>query len=335
MSEGASYTVVRATTLPADPDTACVYHLEPDNFDLGFYHARTDRNIGWITPDEQEMLRNSVIGVAGCGGMGGLLAATLIRLGVGEIRIADCETFDISNLNRQFAATRSTIDKSKAFETARKMREIADDTEVVVYPQGITPATVAGFLAGCDIVCDEIEYFAVGSRLLLHQEAERLGIPLLNCSTVGWSSRLFLFDHAGMNMESMLGFGLERAYELQSAIADGTASSIQIQEVLFAMLNALIPKVPEYGSEGGDFRSRDAFIARLDDERRASIIATNPPMASGFVANHALLYLLGRGADMRSVVRPPRTPGYLHIDTARMIAERITRMRVGSHDYTG
>src|ERR1700721_482305 len=96
--------------LPDMPDENTVYTLQPLHPDPTYYRERTDRNIGWITAEEQEILRNSVVGIAGTGGMGGLLAATLVRVGIGEIRISDSDVFDVSNINRQFAATRNTID---------------------------------------------------------------------------------------------------------------------------------------------------------------------------------------------------------------------------------
>src|SRR3989338_5770836 len=99
--------VLSATELPDQPDMHTVYRLYPHNPDESFYWERVDRNIGWITREEQALLRNATVGIAGCGGMGGMIAERLLRLGVGEMRIADPEVFDISNINRQFAATRN------------------------------------------------------------------------------------------------------------------------------------------------------------------------------------------------------------------------------------
>src|SRR5260221_227148 len=165
------FQVVDCFTLSGELPKDMVYRLLPQNPDQVYYAERTDRNIGWITPDEQEMVHGSVIGVAGCGGMGGQLAEKLLRLGVGEIHITDSEDFDISNINRQFAAGRSTVGKSKAFETANMMRTITDDSTIVVDPRGIQEETVYGFVRGCDVICDEIEFWCVGARILLHRVA--------------------------------------------------------------------------------------------------------------------------------------------------------------------
>jgi len=64
------------------------------------YEGSFCRNIGIFTEAEQERLKTSTIAVAGMGGVGGLLAERLIRLGVGNIKITDSGAFEPSNLWR-------------------------------------------------------------------------------------------------------------------------------------------------------------------------------------------------------------------------------------------
>ncbi|WP_308252750.1 ThiF family adenylyltransferase [Rhodococcus qingshengii] len=75
-----------------------------------FYWERVNRNLGWLgeTDDEAEKrqatLRDSVIGVAGAGGIGGSTVLRLIRMGVGKIKVADNDEFDTTNIQRQVGA---------------------------------------------------------------------------------------------------------------------------------------------------------------------------------------------------------------------------------------
>lgn len=289
------------------------------------YLARTDRNIGWITREEQEHLRNSVVGIAGVGGMGGLLAATLVRTGIGEIRIADTETFDLSNLNRQFGAIVHTIGKSKAIETARMLRAITDDARIRVFPTGITAETALPFSDGCDIICDEIEFWAVGSRLVLHQTAITQGIPVFTCTSVGFGSRLLHFDHTGMRMENMLGISIDEALVLEERIRSDTASAGEIERVLQASLGAIAPELPRYTLSESVYDDRATCLERLRNEQRASIIGSNPPFATGFVADRVILALLAQAGRERAATPIPATPGYLRIDAAFMTAECVYR----------
>ena len=65
------------------------------------YSQHISRNLGHVTPEEQEFLRTTPIGVFGVGGIGGLLSELLVRAGCERLIICDRDVFDMSNLNRQ------------------------------------------------------------------------------------------------------------------------------------------------------------------------------------------------------------------------------------------
>jgi hypothetical protein len=301
---------VTTVMLPQNPHEGTVYRLVPQNAHSIFYDERTDRNIGWITEEEQKLLRTKVVGIAGCGGMGGLVASILLRLGVGEIRIADNETFDVSNINRQFAAQRHTLGKSKAFETAKMLREVASDTIIEIYPMGITEDSVEEFTKGCDIICDEIEFWAIGSRILLHMTARVNNVTLLNSPTIGHRVNIFKFTRESMHIEEVLGIQYEEAVLLQMSI-QGNISPVDnaIEKVMDAMIRI-------YSTVG-------AITKRLKEKTQASIIASNPPMASGFLANHVTFELLSSSRLKRKVVHVPPMPGYIFFDAGLLICGKV------------
>ncbi|HEY0948261.1 MAG TPA: ThiF family adenylyltransferase [Candidatus Paceibacterota bacterium] len=301
-------------SLPENPGHDTVYTLLPSASDDAYYRERTNRNIGWITETEQQILRDSVIGIAGCGGMGGLLASLFCRMGIGEVRVADSEVFDLSNVNRQFGASRTSIGRSKALETARLTRAICDDNTLMVFPQGITEESAQDFAQGCHIILDEIEFWAVGSRILLHQAARSFGASLLNCNAVGFGSRLFRFDPEGFTMEELLDLSYEDAKVLQERIQSGTASTEEVTLVMERMFRGLVPELPEYASEDAGYSTVSAVRTRLLTEQRASIVSSTPLLASGFLATHTVFELLSKSTIPRVYQRPPAAPGYLIID---------------------
>lgn len=80
----------------------------------GFNYAEfTTRNLGFVTAEEQARIAAASVFVPGVGGMGGAAFMMLVRAGVGRFTIADIDTFEISNLNRQVFATLDTIDQQK------------------------------------------------------------------------------------------------------------------------------------------------------------------------------------------------------------------------------
>lgn len=318
-----SLTVRGVETVPesdsVDPDE--IFFLR-DSFDLGFYQARTDRHLGWLTPEEQLMLHTSTVCIAGTGGMGGYAAMALVRQGFGTIRIADPEVFDPSNINRQVGATPLTIDKSKALETARYLRTIGTDYRLEVYPQGVCRESLVHFLPRTDLVIDEIEFWNIGSCILLHQEARRLGIPIYNGLTVGWATVIHYFPPDGLTVEEMLGIGLEEALALEQAVLSGTITRAERKELVQQIFNCFIPHLPQYFS-GPDADLLQRYILdRLVNEGKASILATNPLSAAGNVASRALIHMLAhKSSTERNCTPLPPAPHYFSFDIARPPAE--------------
>lgn len=77
------------------------------------YDEMTTRNRGFVTAQEQERLRQARVFIPGVGGMGGAAFMALVRAGVGRFVIADIDTFELSNLNRQLFATLKTVGQPK------------------------------------------------------------------------------------------------------------------------------------------------------------------------------------------------------------------------------
>ena len=326
---------VELTELSENASAEQVYILKPKSTDDAFYSERTDRNIGWITKEEQAYLRGLTVGIAGCGGMGGLVAQILLRAGIGTIKIADTETFDVSNINRQFGAMRTTIGQSKALATARLMRNITDDTTIYVYPKGITPEYVDHFLEGCDLVLDEIEYWALAGRILLHKKAREMGIDIINANTVGFGTRLFLFTSRSATIEQCFGVTYEYAEEFEVRNANKQVSHDERIKVMTSVSLGLIPEFTSYLPAYADCSNLKAVAKRLATEGRAPIIATNPPMASGFLADHAMLHMLQKYTVKRQIVVLPEAPGYLYFDAAKMKAKvrKASKIRFLTHRF--
>ena len=101
---------------------------------MSFSYAEfTTRNIGFVTPDQQDRLRNGRLFIAGVGGMGGAAFASIVRAGVGHIGIADIDHFEISNLNRQVVATLETVGVSKVAATVDMAQRINPEIELQTF----------------------------------------------------------------------------------------------------------------------------------------------------------------------------------------------------------
>jgi molybdopterin/thiamine biosynthesis adenylyltransferase len=142
----------------------------------GFPAVRLDRNRNVITAAEQTRLRGLRIGVAGLS-IGHVIAHTLAAQGLcGELRLADFDRLELSNLNR-VPATVFDLGLNKAQVAARRIAELDPYLPVRVLDDGLTFDTVELFLDGLDIVveeCDSLEMKAV-----LREGARDRRIPVL------------------------------------------------------------------------------------------------------------------------------------------------------------
>lgn len=166
-----------------------------------FYAEATRRNIGLVSPEEQERLRNSRVAIAGLGGVGGIHFLTLVRMGVGKFNIADLDTFSIANINRQVGANARTDGRPKVEVMAEMAREIHPEVEIEVFPDGVQPDNVGDFLGDVDAVVDSIDFFSMAPRLLLYRTARELGKPVVFSAPIGFTGSLHVFTKDSMSFE--------------------------------------------------------------------------------------------------------------------------------------
>lgn len=142
----------------------------------GYRALRLDRNRNMITTDEQDRLAGLTIGVAGLS-VGHIIAHTLAIQGLcGELRLADFDTLELSNLNR-VPATVFDLGVNKAKVAARRIAELDPYLSVRVIDAGLTLDTVEGFTEGLDIVVEECD--SLDMKAVLREAARARGIPVL------------------------------------------------------------------------------------------------------------------------------------------------------------
>lgn len=144
-----------------------------------FVFVRTNRNQYKITPQEEELLATKKIGVIGLS-VGKAIALTIAMERIcGEIRIADFDVIELSNLNRIQTGVQNFGIK-KTIVVAREIAEIDPFLKVTVFSDGLTEDNVDDFfikngkLDICIEVCDGL-YTKIFSR----QKAKSYGIPVV------------------------------------------------------------------------------------------------------------------------------------------------------------
>ncbi len=177
--------------------------LTSNNFNYS-YEEIFQRNIGIHTEEMQELLRKSTVAIAGVGGVGGTTAEALVRMGIGSLKIADSDVYEVHNINRQVGALNSTLGKRKTDVMYERLKNINPYLKAETYPEGVTLENIAKFIQGANAVVDAVDYYVPDIRLAIHQGA-RKNKQYVFCPPAGGFGVLVLcFDSESPSIEDFL-----------------------------------------------------------------------------------------------------------------------------------
>jgi len=121
----------------------------------GNWQSRTEILLG---SDKMEILRTAHVLIAGVGGVGGHAAEQLCRAGIGSLTLADNDEVQLSNLNRQVAALRSTQGMPKVEALAARLRDINPEIRLTLLPIYLDAESIPQVLnQSFDFIVDAID----------------------------------------------------------------------------------------------------------------------------------------------------------------------------------
>lgn len=132
----------------------------------------------------EKLARTSVM-IVGLGGVGSFAAEFLARAGIGTLIIADGDSVDKTNINRQLPALHSTIGMRKAELVAERLRDINPALNLSVRDSFLLPEDMDGFVEAFrpDFVLDCID--SVTPKIELIKAARRRKIRVVSAMGAG------------------------------------------------------------------------------------------------------------------------------------------------------
>jgi adenylyltransferase/sulfurtransferase len=133
----------------------------------------------------QRRLGDSRALVCGCGALGSVIAETLVRAGVGLVRIVDRDFLELNNLQRQMLYDEDDVanDLPKAIAAANKLRRINSEIEIEPIVADVTHRNISELADGVDVIVDGTDNFAV--RFLVNDYAVKRGVPWVYGGCIG------------------------------------------------------------------------------------------------------------------------------------------------------
>lgn len=138
-----------------------------------------------IGPEGQRRLGEAFAVVVGCGALGTVIAAALVRAGVGRVRVIDRDFIEYHNLQRQVLFTERDIEDNlpKAEAAERHLRQANSAVSVEGVVADFSPANAEKLVEGADVIVDGLDNFE--TRFLVNDVALKLRIPWVYGGAIG------------------------------------------------------------------------------------------------------------------------------------------------------
>ncbi len=135
--------------------------------------------------EKLEQLKGANVLVVGLGGVGAYAAEMIARAGVGRMTIADADTVNESNINRQLVALHSTIGRAKSDILADRIKDINPDIELKIVTEYIANELTDQILDSekFDYIVDCID--TLSPKIALIAGAMERQIPLVSSMGAG------------------------------------------------------------------------------------------------------------------------------------------------------
>ena len=140
----------------------------------------------------QEKLLAAHALVVGAGGLGSPASMYLASAGVGRITLADGDSVDLTNLQRQILHTTTAVGRAKAFSGKDTLAELNPEIEVTALCERLEGEALERVIASADVVLDCSDNFA--TRHAVNRACVRHAKPLVSGAAVRFDGQISVFD---------------------------------------------------------------------------------------------------------------------------------------------
>jgi molybdopterin-synthase adenylyltransferase len=130
--------------------------------------------------------------IVGAGGLGSPAAMYLASAGVGHIILADDDTVDITNLQRQIMHTTDRVGMSKVESGAKALEAINPTIRITSLEKRLEEEALIDTIKQADVVLDCSDNFV--TRHAINAACVSLKVPLVSGSAIRFDGQLSVFD---------------------------------------------------------------------------------------------------------------------------------------------
>ena len=139
----------------------------------------------------QQKLLDAAVLVVGCGGLGAAALPFLAAAGVGRLIIADDDTIDDTNLQRQTAFCEADIGQSKAEVLQGRLNALNSRTQISALNERLSEARLLELVQSVDLVLDCCDNFA--TRQAVNRACVAARTPLVSGAAVRFEGQIAVY----------------------------------------------------------------------------------------------------------------------------------------------
>lgn len=139
----------------------------------------------------QQKLLDAAVLVIGCGGLGAAALPFLAAAGVGRLMIADDDTIDDTNLQRQTAFCEADIGQSKAEVLQGRLNALNSRTQIIALNERLGEARLLELVQSVDLVLDCCDNFA--TRQAVNRACVAARTPLVSGAAVRFEGQIAVY----------------------------------------------------------------------------------------------------------------------------------------------
>jgi len=140
----------------------------------------------------QQQLIDSHVLIVGAGGLGSPVALYLAASGVGHITIADHDTVDLTNLQRQIAHSTDRVGEAKVTSAAQAMHALNPEVRITTLARQLDAAELERLVPTVQVVVDCCDNFT--TRQAVNAACVKHHVPLVSGAAIRMDGQLAVYD---------------------------------------------------------------------------------------------------------------------------------------------
>lgn len=140
----------------------------------------------------QQKLLDATVLIVGMGGLGCPAAMYLAAAGVGHLIIADDDTVEITNLQRQIAHGQQSLGQPKVLSAQQTLRNLNPDVRITPLQKRLSETDLDALVPTVTLVVDACDNFT--TRFALNKACVRHRVPLVSGAAIRMEGQVAVFD---------------------------------------------------------------------------------------------------------------------------------------------